>query len=63
MAPAVPCLGLTAVLDIGGASEQTRHARRIYVGGLGEVTEAEIAEFFKELVYKLRPWRGLLLSW
>lgn len=38
--------------DIGGASQQTRHARRIYVGGLGDVTEAEIADFFAELVRK-----------
>lgn len=31
-------------------SQQTRHARRVYVGGLGDVTESEIAEFFTDLV-------------
>lgn len=35
---------------VGAASQQTRHARRVYVGGLGDVTEAEIADFFTDLV-------------
>ena len=42
--------GLAA--DMSGASQQTRHARRIYVGGLADVTEAEIADFFSNLVRK-----------
>jgi hypothetical protein len=31
-------------------SQQTRHARRLYVGGLGDVSEAEIADYFNDLV-------------
>ena len=34
----------------GAPSQQTRHARRLYVGGLGESTEREIGEFFSDLV-------------
>ncbi|GLE10455.1 hypothetical protein PINS_up022577 [Pythium insidiosum] len=30
--------------------QQTRHARRLYVGGIGEVSEAEIVEFFNDVI-------------
>ncbi|TMW55104.1 hypothetical protein Poli38472_013866 [Pythium oligandrum] len=30
--------------------QQTRHARRIYVGGIGEVAEQEITEFFNDVI-------------
>jgi RNA recognition motif-containing protein len=36
----------------GAPSQQTRHARRLYVGGLSEVPEREIEEFFADLVKK-----------
>ena len=50
-APLLGADGSTA--DVGGASQQTRHARRVYVGGLGDVSEGEIASFFTELVTRL----------
>lgn len=34
----------------GGYSQQTRHARRLYVGGIGEVNETEITEFFNDVI-------------
>lgn len=34
----------------GGNSQQTRHARRLYVGGIGEVGEQEITEFFNDVI-------------
>lgn len=34
----------------GGNSQQTRHARRLYVGGIGDVNEAEISEFFNDVI-------------
>lgn len=34
----------------GGNSQQTRHARRLYVGGIGEVSEPEITEFFNDVI-------------
>lgn len=30
--------------------QQTRHARRIYVGGLENVPESEIASFFNDII-------------
>lgn len=41
-------------------SQQTRHARRIYVGGLPEATEREIGEFFSDVARRtmLRPPAG-----
>lgn len=35
---------------MGGGAQQTRHARRIYVGGIGEVSEMEITEFFNDVI-------------
>jgi splicing factor U2AF subunit len=34
----------------GGYSQQTRHARRLYVGGIGDVNETEITEFFNDVI-------------
>lgn len=34
----------------GGNSQQTRHARRLYVGGIGDVNENEISEFFNDVI-------------
>lgn len=31
-------------------AQQTRHARRIYVGGIGEVNEMEISAFFNDVI-------------
>ncbi|CAI5723966.1 unnamed protein product [Peronospora destructor] len=33
-----------------GQSQQTRHARRLYVGGIGEISEAEITVFFNDVI-------------
>ncbi|CEG50284.1 splicing factor u2af large [Plasmopara halstedii] len=33
-----------------GMSQQTRHARRLYVGGIGEISEAEITVFFNDVI-------------
>ncbi|ETN05010.1 hypothetical protein F442_13867 [Phytophthora nicotianae P10297] len=33
-----------------GMSQQTRHARRLYVGGIGEISEAEITAFFNDVI-------------
>lgn len=33
-----------------GNSQQSRHARRLYVGGIGEVIETEISAFFDEII-------------
>ena len=36
--------------------QQTRHARRLYVGGIPPgTTEAEVAMFFTEVIYKALP--------
>ncbi|ETV77526.1 hypothetical protein, variant [Aphanomyces astaci] len=35
-----------------GGSQHSRHARRLYVGGFGEITEAEIERFFNEVIDK-----------
>ncbi|DBA04481.1 TPA: hypothetical protein N0F65_010077 [Lagenidium giganteum] len=35
---------------LSGGAQQTRHARRIYVGGIGEVSEQEITEFFNDVI-------------
>ncbi|KAF1322425.1 Splicing factor u2af large, partial [Globisporangium splendens] len=42
--------GVVASHTFGGNSQQTRHARRIYVGGIGDVNEAEISEFFNDVI-------------
>ncbi|TYZ61668.1 hypothetical protein PybrP1_010667 [[Pythium] brassicae (nom. inval.)] len=42
--------GLLPPQSFGGNSQQTRHARRLYVGGLGEVGEQEITEFFNDVI-------------
>jgi rubrerythrin len=34
--------------------QQTRHARRLYVGGITEVSEHEIREFFNEIIARVR---------
>lgn len=36
--------------SFGGNSQHTRHARRLYVGGIGEVNETEITEFFNDVI-------------
>ncbi|CAI5726312.1 hypothetical protein KXD40_001923 [Peronospora effusa] len=33
-----------------GQSQQTRHARRLYVGGIGEISESEITVFFNDVI-------------
>ncbi|TDH65170.1 uncharacterized protein CCR75_000618 [Bremia lactucae] len=33
-----------------GMSQQTRHARRLYVGGIGEIAEPEITAFFNDVI-------------
>ncbi|RLN66262.1 hypothetical protein BBP00_00002334 [Phytophthora kernoviae] len=33
-----------------GQSQQTRHARRLYVGGIGEIAEPEITAFFNDVI-------------
>ncbi|KAG6975581.1 hypothetical protein JG688_00002231 [Phytophthora aleatoria] len=33
-----------------GMSQQTRHARRLYVGGIGEISEPEITAFFNDVI-------------
>jgi splicing factor U2AF subunit len=33
-----------------GQSQQTRHARRLYVGGIGEISEPEITAFFNDVI-------------
>ncbi|KAF4134065.1 RNA recognition motif-containing protein [Phytophthora infestans] len=33
-----------------GLSQQTRHARRLYVGGIGEISEPEITAFFNDVI-------------
>jgi splicing factor U2AF subunit len=39
--------------------QQTRHARRIYVGGIGDATEGELSSFFNETLQKaLGPVAG-----
>lgn len=35
------------------SNQQTRHARRLYVGGIGDITEAELQQFFNETVSKI----------
>uniref|UniRef100_A0AAV1VLN5 Splicing factor U2AF subunit n=1 Tax=Peronospora matthiolae TaxID=2874970 RepID=A0AAV1VLN5_9STRA len=39
-----------AAYGISGHSQLTRHARRLYVGGIGEISEPEITVFFNDVV-------------
>lgn len=36
--------------NFAGQSQQTRHARRLYVGGIGEISEPEITAFFNDVI-------------
>jgi hypothetical protein len=37
--------------------QQTRHARRIYVGGISETNDFELREFFNDVIVKVyRPF-------
>jgi splicing factor U2AF subunit len=51
--PAIPLCDVQS----GAPSQQTRHARRLYVGGVGDAPEKEIEAFFAELVHtaSVRP--------
>lgn len=51
----MPCLLASLSLQqqnsgAGLPSQQTRHARRLYVGGLGDALEKEVEEFFSRIV-------------
>ncbi|KAE9361817.1 hypothetical protein PF008_g675 [Phytophthora fragariae] len=39
-----------AAYGFTGHSQQTRHARRLYVGGIGEISEPEITAFFNDVI-------------
>ena len=38
--------------NMGGNMQQTRHARRIYVGGIGDTNEEELTKFFNETLQR-----------
>ncbi|OWZ22168.1 Splicing factor U2AF [Phytophthora megakarya] len=40
----------SAGFAFAGQSQQTRHARRLYVGGIGEIAEQEITLFFNDVI-------------
>lgn len=39
-----------SAFGFAGQSQQTRHARRLYVGGIGEISEQEITVFFNDVI-------------
>ncbi|RHY63012.1 hypothetical protein DYB34_008549 [Aphanomyces astaci] len=44
--------GIVGPASFGPPTNHSRHARRLYVGGFGEITEAEIERFFNEVIDK-----------
>lgn len=45
--------------QMGVGGQQTRHARRLYVGGIGhDATEAEIAGYFNDIISRVRCLPG-----
>ncbi|KAL3673425.1 hypothetical protein V7S43_001137 [Phytophthora oleae] len=40
----------SAGYGLSGQTQQTRHARRLYVGGIGEIAEPEITAFFNDVI-------------